>query len=198
MTRTFRCALTVLLLPALTPAFAQSGPDALQDGYRPAGPEAYPMQEPLPELENVSHGYAQVLRADEVVEIRRVLVPQEQCEPEPEPPKRVNTGGAVIGAILGAALGNQVGDGDGRRAATAVGAVAGGVIGSNIARNRELDEAGRCEVVQVEQEQSVVVGYDVEYMYKGDKYLSRLPYDPGNRLRVRVSVTPDDAGDYPP
>jgi uncharacterized protein YcfJ len=198
MTRTLRCVLTVLLLPAMAPAFAQAGPDAYRDGYRQDGPEGYPMPEPQAELENVSHGYAQVLRADEVVEIRRVLVPQEQCEPEQEPPRQVNAGGAVIGAILGAALGNQVGDGDGRRAATAVGAVAGGVIGNNIARNRELDQAGRCEVVQVEQEQSVVVGYDVEYMYKGDKYLSRLPYDPGNRLRVRVSVTPDDAGANPP
>ena len=37
-----------------------------------------------------------------------------------------------------------------------------------------------------------MVGYDVEYMYKGEKYMSRLPYDPGNRLRVRVSVTPDE------
>ena len=39
-----------------------------------------------------------------------------------------------------------------------------------------------------------MVGYDVEYMYKGEKYVSRLPYDPGNRLRVRISVTPDEAG----
>lgn len=196
MTLIFRCALTVLLLPALSPAFAQTGPDTYRDGDVHDGPQANPM--PALELENVSYGYAQVLRAEEVVESRHVLVPQEQCGPEQDPPKRVNAGGAVIGAILGAALGNQVGDGDGRRAATAVGAVAGGVVGSNIARSREAGQTGRCEVVQVEQEQAVVVGYDVEYMYKGDKYLSRLPYDPGNRLRVRVSVTPEDAGDYPP
>ena len=32
----------------------------------------------------------------------------------------------------------------------------------------------------------------VEYTYKGESYRSRLAYDPGNRLRVRVSVTPDE------
>jgi uncharacterized protein YcfJ len=38
-----------------------------------------------------------------------------------------------------------------------------------------------------------LVGYDVEYTYKGDTYMSRLPYDPGSRLRIRIEVTPDDA-----
>lgn len=33
-------------------------------------------------------------------------------------------------------------------------------------------------------------GYDVEYRYRGEVYLSRLDYDPGERLRVRVSVSP--------
>lgn len=37
-----------------------------------------------------------------------------------------------------------------------------------------------------------IVAYDVEYSYKGDTYMSRLRQDPGNRLRVRVSVVPDD------
>jgi uncharacterized protein YcfJ len=37
-----------------------------------------------------------------------------------------------------------------------------------------------------------VVAYDVEYNYKGDTYMSRLDFDPGSKLRVRVSVTPDD------
>jgi hypothetical protein len=34
------------------------------------------------------------------------------------------------------------------------------------------------------------IAFDVDYMYKGMKYRSRLPEDPGNRLRVRISVTP--------
>lgn len=47
-----------------------------------------------------------------------------------------------------------------------------------------------CEVVQVEREFRRAIAYDVDYVYKGAKYRSRLPHDPGNHLRVRVSVTP--------
>jgi hypothetical protein len=37
----------------------------------------------------------------------------------------------------------------------------------------------------------------VEYVHQGKTYMSRLPYDPGDRLRVRVSVTPvDDSTGY--
>jgi len=41
-------------------------------------------------------------------------------------------------------------------------------------------------------EQRRIMGYDVEYRYRGEVYLSRLNYDPGERLRVRVSVSPAD------
>ena len=75
-----------------------------------------------------------------------------------------------------------------------VGAVAGGAIGNNIARNKAEAEARGCRIVEVEREERQVVGYDVEYMYKGEKYMSRLPYDPGNRLRIRVAVSPDETG----
>jgi uncharacterized protein YcfJ len=41
-------------------------------------------------------------------------------------------------------------------------------------------------------EQRRIAGYDVEYRYRGEVYVSRLNYDPGERLRVRVSVSPAD------
>jgi len=34
------------------------------------------------------------------------------------------------------------------------------------------------------------IAWDVDYILRGVKYRSRLPYDPGERVRVRVSVTP--------
>src|SRR5687768_15723378 len=37
-----------------------------------------------------------------------------------------------------------------------------------------------------------IVAYDVEYSYKGDVFMSRMRRDPGSRVRVRVSVTPDE------
>ena len=47
-----------------------------------------------------------------------------------------------------------------------------------------------CRLVPVQREFRRPIAFDVDYMYKGMKYRSRLPEDPGNRLRVRVSVTP--------
>lgn len=51
----------------------------------------------------------------------------------------------------------------------------------------------RCQTVQVEREERRLTGFDVEYQFKGEKYMSRLPSDPGSRLRVRMSVVPDDS-----
>lgn len=42
------------------------------------------------------------------------------------------------------------------------------------------------------QQQRRVSGYEVEYRYRGEIYRSQLDYDPGERLRVRVSVSPAD------
>lgn len=47
-----------------------------------------------------------------------------------------------------------------------------------------------CRVVPVEREFRRPIAYDVDYIYKGTKYRSRLAEDPGNRLRIRVSVAP--------
>jgi len=34
------------------------------------------------------------------------------------------------------------------------------------------------------------LAYDVDYILRGIKYRSRIPYDPGNRLQVQLTVTP--------
>ena len=47
-----------------------------------------------------------------------------------------------------------------------------------------------CEMVPVQREFRRPIAYDVDYVYRGLKYRSRLPYDPGNRLRVQVSIQP--------
>ena len=101
--------------------------------------------------------------------------------------------GAIIGAVAGGVLGNQVGKGDGRKAATVAGAVVGGAVGHNVASQDDRYYAGperRCRRVQDNAEERRIVGYDVQYRYRGDVYMSRLDYDPGERVRVRVSVAP--------
>lgn len=148
---------------------------------------------------NVAYGYADVLRVDPVYELVRYTEPREECENvrvvRRERDGGDPTAGTVIGAIVGAAVGNQVGRGDGRRAATVAGAIAGGAIGRNVDRNNgpvvESDGVERrCHVVEVERTERRIAGYDVEYRYKGENYFSRLSYDPGNKLRVRIAVEP--------
>ena len=52
--------------------------------------------------------------------------------------------------------------------------------------------AANCRTVPVVYQERRLVGYDVEYVYKGDKYMSRLAADPGARVRIRIAVVPDD------
>jgi uncharacterized protein YcfJ len=150
-----------------------------------------------PAEENVTYGYAQVMRVTPVYGIFRVRVPEQRCESGPVRDGGDGTTGTVVGAIVGGALGNQVGKGDGRKASTIAGAVIGGSIGRRVDRNSPGPGPGtRCRTVDVEREDRRIVGYDVEYQYKGDKYMSRLDQDPGSRLRIRIAVTPDDPSGY--
>ncbi len=41
-------------------------------------------------------------------------------------------------------------------------------------------------------EERRISGYDVEYRYKGQVYMSHMDYDPGNKLRIRIVVAPAD------
>src|SRR3569623_1632915 len=49
----------------------------------------------------------------------------------------------------------------------------------------------RCRTEHNSYQEERVVAYDVSYRYQGRLYTTRLPYDPGDRIRVRVHVEPD-------
>lgn len=55
---------------------------------------------------------------------------------------------------------------------------------------RRCSEEGKCRQVRVPKELRRTIGYDVDYTYRGSKYRSRLPQDPGRRLRIRIGITP--------
>jgi uncharacterized protein YcfJ len=61
-------------------------------------------------------------------------------------------------------------------------------------RREQQRAAANCRNVQVEREFRRPIAYDVDYVYKGAKFRSRLPEDPGNRLRIRVAISPVVAG----
>lgn len=195
----------LLLLATALPASAQGQYDQRNPDYRPYPDQrsGYPdAREERYREENVNYAYADVLRADPIYETIRDAQPREECYDERvvqrEPAGGNPTGGTIVGAIIGGVIGNQVGSGDGRNAATAAGAVIGGAIGNNVDRNngpgRSYESTQtRCQVVHGGgYERREIIGYDVEYRYRGDVYMSRLDYNPGDRLRVRVSVTPAD------
>lgn len=139
--------------------------------------------------------------------------------PPPSPPPPQHDGGqadnraagTVIGALVGVVVGHAFGRGDGNKAATVAGGVAGGIAGNRIAAAQ--DQAANQAQTQADAERDAVtaslrdcretrpirgssqperriVGYDVEYRYKGEIYMARLPFDPGDRMRVKITVVP--------
>jgi uncharacterized protein YcfJ len=118
----------------------------------------------------------------------------------------------VLGAIAGGVLGHQVGGGRGKDAATAGGAVVGGLIGNQIDRDQgnvappsERVEVERRPVVRevekcrtVQEVREVPVGYDVRYRYGGRDFVTRLPFDPGRRIRLAVDVRVIEDSPPPP
>ncbi|MDQ7073729.1 MAG: hypothetical protein Q9O24_00890 [Gammaproteobacteria bacterium] len=47
-----------------------------------------------------------------------------------------------------------------------------------------------CRVVNRHHREKQIDGYLVHYRYKGENFETRLPYHPGDRMKVRISVTP--------
>jgi uncharacterized protein YcfJ len=121
--------------------------------------------------------------------------PQQECRTEYVPVQQQGrgVGGSIIGGVAGALLGSQVGGGNGRTAAAAVGAITGAVVGDRMENNNAYAGAQQQAVQQchmVDHWETRTSGYSVNYEYRGHSYTSVMPYDPGERLKVRVSVTP--------
>jgi uncharacterized protein YcfJ len=138
--------------------------------------------------------FGRVVRVQPRVE--QIRTPRRECRTDyvqaPVQQQR-SQGGTVIGGITGALLGSQVGGGNGKVAAAAAGAIAGAMVGDHVdndGRNygpsTQEQAVQRCRTVEaVEQRTS---GYDVTYDYRGHSYTTVMSRDPGDRVRVRVSV----------
>ncbi len=176
--------------------FATAAPAQGRDGIASAGPDAAPVRSmPGPGAGSAHYAWADVLRVDPIYDTVSVTRSRRECHDEQvvERHQGNGTAGAVLGAVVGGVLGNTIGKGDGRKAATVAGAVAGGAIGHGAATRNDGDTRyaqTRCRDVPEVSHERRISSYDVEYRYHGDVYISRLDYDPGERLRVRVSVTP--------
>jgi uncharacterized protein YcfJ len=123
--------------------------------------------------------------------------PVQECRTEyvqtTQQPQQRSVGGSIIGGIAGGLLGNQVGGGSGRTVATAAGAITGAIVGDrmeNSNNNGAVTEQPVRQCRTVDNWQTRTNGYAVTYEYNGHTYTNVMPYDPGDRLRVRVSVAP--------
>ena len=126
-------------------------------------------QETVVPKRNVRTAYAQVLRVEPVYQTLTATRMEQRCDGKVVPPADQPRGlSRIVGAVKDAFGGDD-------RAKAKVAAPSAG---------------GDCELVPVERKFQRPIAYDVDYVFRGMKYRSRLPYDPGNRLRVQFSLQP--------
>lgn len=104
--------------------------------------------------------------------------------------------GTLFGAVIGGVIGHQFGSGHGNDAATVAGVLTGAAVGSGVGDRDyyETTEYARpvrhCRTRYATHEEERIDSYRVLYAYNGQKYATDMPYDPGERLRVRVDIRP--------
>jgi len=144
------------------------------------------------------YDYAPVTRVEPIVRQVRIETPRRECYDDvryvdSNPPQAA--GRTLLGGIIGGVIGHQIGHGHGNDFATVAGAAIGAGIGYNSAmrqygtQTRE-ETVERCDVRYDHEVEERIEGYRVTYEYNGREYTTRLPYDPGERIKVRVAVAP--------
>ena len=123
-------------------------------------------QDPSPEVvippENVRYDYAQVLGVKPIYQVLRTSSLERVCDASQPGESKLSR---VVSSVKGRLTGNTT---------------------------PEERKAGlsNCRMEPVAREFRRPIAYDVDYVYKGSKFRTRMARDPGNRLRVRVSITP--------
>ena len=149
--------------------------------------------------------YARVVDVDPIIRRVRISTPQRECWTEERPvasgPSRTQVHATLAGGIIGAVVGHQIGhphhDAAGVIGGSMLGAAIGSSIGASQAEKRgeyrqvAYESVQQCAVTQREEWAEQVDGYRVTYVYNGREYATRMPYDPGERIRVGVDVRPD-------
>ncbi len=150
------------------------------------------------------YDYAKVISSQPIIRYVTVKTPVRECWQDTayyttyhRPPGAA--GSTLAGAIIGGVVGHQFGSGRGNDAATIAGTLIGAAIGNDAARRRAGTGYGpvrhsrpveRCETHYRDHRERRIDGYNVVYRYKGQKYATRMPYDPGPRIKVRVDIRP--------
>jgi uncharacterized protein YcfJ len=148
------------------------------------------------------YDYARVVNVSPIVRQVRVERPRKECweetqyvESRPHISDPAVGGRTLLGGIIGGVIGHQFGSGRGQDAATIAGAVIGSGVGYDAARRRQAATGEervvqRCATRYEKEYEERIDGYHVTYAYNGREFTTRMPYDPGEKLRVRVDVAP--------
>lgn len=149
------------------------------------------------------YDYARVLSSRPIVNYVTVTTPVRECWNETQSYSvdrhaGHKAGGTLLGAVIGGVIGHQVGSGRGKDAATIAGSLIGAAIGSDASRKNHRQygteqysrPVERCRTSYRETREERIDGYRVTYRYNGQRYVTEMPYDPGNKIRVRVDVRP--------
>ena len=157
---------------------------------------------------NTTYDHAKVVDVVPVVETYQVNRPVEECWDEQvrHDVRRSDRGRytrtpEILGGIIGAAIGNQFGSGRGKKVATVAGAVLGASVGRDTKyRNRHNDRydrravgyetVQRCEVRDSFTTEERIIGFDVAYKYRGNVFHTQMDRDPGDKIKVKVTVDP--------
>ncbi len=146
--------------------------------------------------------FANVLSSTPIYETISKRVPVEQCRIETVRYEvnnnRRSSTGTIVGSLIGGAIGNRLGNGKSNKR---VGAVAGALLGASIAndisrsrsRNNSqyvYEDVERCDTYYEVEQFDKLVGYDVTYEYNGNTYRTRTSRDPGDQIKIAVSVRP--------
>ena len=142
------------------------------------------------------YDYARVVSSQPIVRYVNVRTPVRECWQDTEyytayEGRRGARGRTIAGAIIGGVVGHQFGSGHGKDAASVAGTMIGAAIGHGPVRQvRYSRPVERCETNYRSRQEQRIDGYDVVYRYHGQKYATRMPYDPGRRIRIRVDIRP--------
>ena len=147
---------------------------------------------PTAVMADTQYAWARVLDVQPVTRVVRTEVPYRECRTEEvtRETRGGSAGSVLAGALIGGVVGNQIGSGNGRRAATAAGVLIGSGIGAQSASTPRTTVEERCELYTEIREEERPDGYRVTYEYGGSAYVTRTARDPGDRIRVQVSVRP--------
>jgi len=143
------------------------------------------------EITHQEPAYAEVLNVAPVIE--KFKTPRQVCRDElvthRAPVRDSNRiAGTAIGAVVGGVLGNQIGGGKGRTVTTIGGAAAGGYAGNRIQKNMQDSDTTtsretHCKTVYDSKEK--VMGYSVTYRLGDKQSVTRMDFDPGDRIPVK-------------